>query len=485
MAAQSRTGFLEIFRSKQVVMVVGDADSGKTTQVPQWCLDEMRKLSPPSSEAQRLGKPQVVCAQPRRAAAASAASQVAEERGVALGEEVGYSIRFKHQVGPKTSLKYVTDGVLLREAGYDSLFESYACVILDELQERTAATDVLMGLMKQVLTKRSDLKVVLMTTTLGAGQFQSYFVGVPVVKLPGGSGAADVPDAAYQEQAKKIPEILKRDLLPVVLQLKMVGVSDPSTFGFIDPPALEDMTRAKDTLKWLGALDDSINLTKLGKTMAGFPLDPQLTKALIASCDSNCAEDVRAIISMLSIPPIAVGDEKTAARDLIDSHGDHLTLLNVYRAFKQSRKLAELDENTLDLLSRAEEIDLQLASIMNDFDLGQSTTETSAENDSITIRKALVAGFFMQVAYRGEDAMYHTIRANKEVRLHPTTCLRSEPDWVIYNEYVDGSERYIRTVTAIEPEWLLELAPRFFRESSLLHNDVNNRLKGSACKLEA
>lgn len=124
-------------------MFVGETGSGKTTQIPQFILYD---------ELAHINNSQIACTQPRRVAAMSVAKRVADELDVKLGEEVGYSIRFEDVTGPKTVLKYMTDGMLLREAMSDPSLSNYSCIILDEAHERTLATDILMGLMKDVLT---------------------------------------------------------------------------------------------------------------------------------------------------------------------------------------------------------------------------------------------------------------------------------------------------------------------------------------------
>jgi pre-mRNA-splicing factor ATP-dependent RNA helicase DHX15/PRP43 len=96
----------------------------------------------------------------------SVAKRVAEEMDVTLGEEVGYSIRFEDKTSHKTVLKYLTDGMLLREAMTDPLLERYGVIILDEAHERTLNTDVLFGLLKELMKKRTDLKVVVMSATM-------------------------------------------------------------------------------------------------------------------------------------------------------------------------------------------------------------------------------------------------------------------------------------------------------------------------------
>lgn len=138
---KQRADFLELVHNNQIIILVGETGSGKTTQIPQFLLyDEQPQLK---------GK-MIACTQPRRVAAMSVAKRVAEELDVNLGQEVGYSIRFEDATSHRTSLKYMTDGMLLREAMHDPLLERYSAVILDEAHERTLSTDILMGLIKKV-----------------------------------------------------------------------------------------------------------------------------------------------------------------------------------------------------------------------------------------------------------------------------------------------------------------------------------------------
>lgn len=111
---------------------------------------------------------------------------------VELGQEVGYSIRFEDLTSRKTILKYMTDGMLLREAMMDHKLEKYSVVILDEAHERTLNTDILFGLIKEVLVKRPDLKLIVMSATLDAEKFQQYFFGAPRLDIPGRTFPVDV-----------------------------------------------------------------------------------------------------------------------------------------------------------------------------------------------------------------------------------------------------------------------------------------------------
>ena len=172
--------FLQVFKSNQTVILIGETGSGKTTQIPQFVLEAIDI----KTTTDKRKKMMVACTQPRRVAAMSVSRRVAEEMDVTIGEEVGYSIRFEDRSSARTVLKYLTDGMLLREAMIDPLLERYKVIILDEAHERTLATDVLFGLLKQVLTNRPDLKLVVMSATLEAEKFQCYF-DAPLIKVPG------------------------------------------------------------------------------------------------------------------------------------------------------------------------------------------------------------------------------------------------------------------------------------------------------------
>lgn len=127
----------------------------------------------------------IACTQPRRVAAMSVSKRVAEEFGCRLGEEVGYSIRFEDCTSPQTVIKYMTDGMLLRECLLDDNLSAYSVVILDEAHERTIHTDVLFGLMKEVLQKRDDFRLIVTSATLDCEKFSSYFFNAAICNIPG------------------------------------------------------------------------------------------------------------------------------------------------------------------------------------------------------------------------------------------------------------------------------------------------------------
>lgn len=204
---QFRSQLLQAVRDNSFVVVEGETGSGKTTQIPQFLCDmqDTPFITP--------GQTAVACTQPRRVAATSIAQRVAEEMDVALGQQVGYTIRFDDQSHPtQTILKFVTDGMLLREAMTDPLLSRYGVIVLDEAHERTLSTDVLMGLIMEIMPKRKkgseygELKVVIMSATLEADKFQKFFHNAPLLKVPGRTHPVEVfytaaPEPNYVEAA--------------------------------------------------------------------------------------------------------------------------------------------------------------------------------------------------------------------------------------------------------------------------------------------
>jgi HrpA-like RNA helicase len=142
-------------KAHQVIIIVGETGSGKTTQIPQMCIDNVF----PSLHNGR-NRAVIAVTQPRRVAATTVAMRVAEERGVECGKEVGYCVRFDDRCSPSTAIKFLTDGILVRECLSDPLLSSYQVVMLDEAHERSVHTDILFGLMKRACSARPvDLTV--------------------------------------------------------------------------------------------------------------------------------------------------------------------------------------------------------------------------------------------------------------------------------------------------------------------------------------
>ncbi|KAK2080151.1 hypothetical protein QBZ16_000004 [Prototheca wickerhamii] len=586
-----RDQLIQAVRDNQVLVVIGETGSGKTTQMTQYL-----------AEAGYTSAGKIGCTQPRRVAAMSVAKRVAEEVGCRLGEEVGYSIRFEDCTSKDTVIKYMTDGMLLREALLDEDVAAYSVIILDEAHERTIHTDVLFGLLKGVLARRRDLKLIVTSATLDAEKFSDYFFACPIFTIPGRTfpvevlyakePESDYMDAAlitvmqihltepegdillfltgqegdrhrradamqtrifepappgarkvviatniaeasltidgiyyvvdpgfskqkvynpkigmdslvvapisqasarqragragrtgpgkcyrlYTEQAYKnemlptsIPEIQRSNLGLTVLTLKAMGINDLLNFDFMDPPPAQTLISALEMLYNLGALDEEGMLTRLGRRMAEFPLDPPVAKMLIASVDLGCSEEVVTIIGMLSAQNIfyrpkekqAQADQKKAK--FHQPEGDHLTLLAVYEAWKASKfSNPWCFENFIQARSmrRAQDVRKQLVAIMDRYKLDL----VSAGRSFTRIQKAICAGFFAHAARKDPQEGYKTIVEQQPVFIHPSSALfQHQPDWVIYHELVLTTKEYMREVTHIDPKWLVELAPRFFK----------------------
>lgn len=173
----------QLFTAHKVLLIVGETGSGKSTQVAQYLLD---------SAETRLKKP-IAVSQPRRVAAISLARRVAEERAGQVGGEVGYSVRFDSKTSSETRLKFVTDGMLIREALLDPALSAYSCVIIDEAHERSVNTDILLGLLKQNLFQQgSKLKLIIMSATLEAQKFADFFNGPELLQVAGRLHPVDI-----------------------------------------------------------------------------------------------------------------------------------------------------------------------------------------------------------------------------------------------------------------------------------------------------
>ena len=176
-----REELLRVIRDNQVIIVVGQTGSGKTTQLTQFLFEDGY------AKNGLIG-----CTQPRRVAAMSVAKRVSEEMEVKLGGLVGYAIRFEDCTSRETAIKYMTDGVLLREFLVESDLDKYSCIIMDEAHERALNTDILLGLFRQVLARCRDLKLIVTSATMNSKRFSQFFGGAPEFLIPGRTFPVDI-----------------------------------------------------------------------------------------------------------------------------------------------------------------------------------------------------------------------------------------------------------------------------------------------------
>jgi ATP-dependent RNA helicase DHX8/PRP22 len=193
--ARLKSELCRAIAENQVLVVIGETGSGKTTQMTQYM-----------AEMGYTDRGVIGCTQPRRVAAMSVAKRVAEEYGCQLGQEVGYTIRFEDCTSAATKIKYMTDGMLMREYLADNNLGKYIAMMLDEAHERTIHTDVLFGLLKNLLRQRQDFKLIVTSATLDAEKFSKYFFDCPIFTIPGRTFPVEIlyckePEPDYLEAA--------------------------------------------------------------------------------------------------------------------------------------------------------------------------------------------------------------------------------------------------------------------------------------------
>jgi ATP-dependent RNA helicase DHX8/PRP22 len=244
-------------------------------------------------------------------------------------------------------------------------------------------------------------------------------------------------EAAYRNEMlpNPVPEIQRTNLANTVLNLKAMGINDLLHFDFMDPPPIQTLLIALEQLYALSALDDEGLLTRLGRKMAEFPLEPPLAKMLIQSVDLGCSEEILTIVAMLSVQNVFYRPkEKQSAADqkkakFHQPEGDHLTLLTVYNAWKASKfSNAWCFENFIQgrSMKRCQDIRKQLVGIMDRYK--QDIISCGKNYDKV--RKAICGGFFRHAAKKDPQEGYKTLVEGTPVYIHPSSALFNKgPEW--------------------------------------------------------
>jgi ATP-dependent RNA helicase DDX35 len=286
------------------------------------------------------------------------------------------------------------------------------------------------------------------------------------------------------------PEIVRSDLASTVLQIKAMGIDNIMNFEWVSPPPAANMIKALELLYALQAVDDDARLTKpLGMHLAELPLEPQLGKALLVSGELGCVQEMLTVSAYLQVQTLWVsprGRQKRLdeCRDRFAvAEGDAVTALNVHTAWCKAggaqgggRARSFADKNMLShrALVRASDIRAQLARHVRRVGLVVS----SAGKDSAPLRRAMTAGFFANAATLAphgggaEGSAFRSVRGGATLFIHPGSVLfRARPAMVVYAAAVRTGKEYMRDVTAIDPEWLSELAPHFYAPTQRSGNE--------------
>ncbi|XP_019479116.1 PREDICTED: ATP-dependent RNA helicase DQX1 isoform X2 [Hipposideros armiger] len=629
----ARFVFLEQLESTPsgVVLVSGEPGSGKSTQIPQWCAE--------FALARGLQKGRVTVTQPYPLAALSLALRVADEMDLTLGHEVGYSIPQEDCTGPHTLLRFCWDRLLLQEVASTRGTGAWDVLVLDEAQERSVASDLLQGLLRDASLGNlpDDPRVVVVTDPAFEPKLQAFWGNPPIVHVPRGPGRCPIPiyrdtvptdrveaacqavlelcrkdtpgdvlvylpseeeialcceflsrevgtlalqglpprvlplhpghgqeavQAVYEDTdlgARKVvvthwladfsfslpsirhvidsglelqsvynpqiraesqvlrpiskcqaearqlrargappgsclclypksfqeleapplphPRVCEENLSPLILLLKRKQIAEPGECHFLDRPAPEALMQALEDLDYLAALDDEGDLSDLGVILSEFPLPPELAKALLASCEFDCVDEMLTLAAMLTAapgftrPPLCA-EEAALRRALEHADGDHSSLIQVYEAFIQSgadKAWCQARGLNWAALCQAQKLRGELLELMQRIELPLSQPAFGSEKNRRDLQKALVSGYFLKVARDTDGTGNYLLLTHKHVaQLSPYCCYRSRraparhPPWVIYHNFSISKDNCLSIVSEIQPQMLVELAPPYF-----------------------
>lgn len=265
----------------------------------------------------------------------------------------------------------------------------------------------------------------------------------------------------------------------VVLMLKSLGINDLIHFDFMDRPPADALIRALEQLYALGALNDRGELTKLGRRMAEFPLDPMLSKTVIASEKYSCTSEILSMVAMLSLGSSVFyrPKEKAVHADTARLNfargggGDHASLLRCYRDWAAADyNQTWCFENYVQVrgMKRARDIRDQLEGLCQRVEIDSTVSCNDDEMDQVM--KSVTSGFFYNIAKLGRTGEYQTVKQKKTVYIHPGSVLAKEenpPGWLVYFELAFTTKEYMRQVAPIQSGWLVEIAPHYYQESDV------------------
>ena len=602
-----------------VLIVAGATGSGKTTQLPKIAMLAGR------GRTRMIG-----CTQPRRLAAVTVARRVTEELGADGPRLVGYQHRFDRTTTRDTRIKFMTDGVLLAETRHDPLLRAYDTLIIDEAHERSLNIDLLLGMLKRILARRRDLRLIVSSATLDPEKFSEFFDGAPVFRIDGRTypvevrylppededdadlsrqiadaldvcdaspyagdtlvflpGERDIRDAAetlrgrrledtdvipllasspasdqqrafqitsrrrvilatnvaetsvtipgircvidsglarinryaHRTQTQRLhiepisqasadqragrcgricpglcvrlysfddyskrprftdPEILRTSLSGVVLTMLDLRLGDIERFPFPDPPATALIRDGFRELREIGAVSPEGALTRIGRTLATFPVEPRLARILLAAQDERALRDALIVVAALETDdpkrrPVDKQSEADAAHAKFRApDSDFAGLILLWRWYEEkaaslsvraARRLCQ--ENYLSYPRMREWRDLREQLERQCRAAGLDPKSESGGDAGL--HRAILCGLLSRIGQRDPQASdYRGARAAR-FAIHPgSTLAKKQPPWLIAGELVDTSRLFARQAAVIDPEWIEPIAGDLCRHS--------------------
>jgi ATP-dependent helicase HrpA len=627
-----REEILAALAQHPAIIVCGATGSGKSTQLPKLCL-----------EAGRGATGLIGHTQPRRMAARALATRLAEELHTTVGGAVGYQVRFTDRTSPGTRVKLMTDGILLQELESDPGLRRYDTLIIDEAHERSLNIDLLSGVLKRLLPRRTDLRLIVTSATIDPGRLCEFFGGAAVIEVSGRSYPVEVryrPLVAEDEDAAELslpegivaaireldaesaggradtlvflpgekhireaaealskarlpetevlplyarlsaadqtrifqahgqrrvilatnvaetsltvpgirhvidsglarisrysprgkvqrlhverisrasadqrkgrcgreaagicirlyseedfeareeftpPEVLRTNLASVILRMAVLGLGDPESFPFLDPPDARLINDGVRLLEELEAMSDGRRLTSLGRRIARLPVDPRLGRMLLAAARHRCLAEMLVIASFLETQdprerPADMqqqADEKHAM--FADTRSDFVSVLNLWRAF--SEQAAALSgnqlrrwcrEHFLSLLRMREWQDLhgQLTRGVRELDLRPGHAPASYAD----LHQAILTGFLGSVGALSQKREYDGPRGMRFVIAPGTRLAVKPPKWLVAGSLAETTRLYARMVASVNPAWIeragAHLVKRTYSEPHWVH----------------
>lgn len=658
---ERRNEIADAIQNHQVVVVCGETGSGKSTQLPKIALELGRGIGGVIGHTQ-----------PRRIAARSIASRLADELKCSLGKEVGYRIRFNDTTGPQTLIRLMTDGILLAETQTDRFLDQYDTIIVDEAHERSLNIDFLLGYLKRLLPRRRDLRVIITSATIDAERFAEHFgeagKPAPVLTVTGrtypveiryrpleNDAPADILKSAANTQqeseprdwldgvvdavdelaaidnghilvflpterdireADKVlggrrypgdsaqhrteivplfgrlstgdqdrvfrpyahrrivlatnvaessltvpgirsvidtgtarisrysararmqrlpieavsqasanqragrcgrvgpgicirlysqqdfsnrepftaPEIQRTNLAAVILRTIHLKLGPIDEFPFLDPPRTTTVREGYKTLEELGAITDDGQLTEIGRKMAAMPVDPRISRIILAAVEEHAVPEVLAIAAALEIQdprerPIEkqkLADE--AHQQFRNRDSDFLSLLMLWDIWHERshalsggqlrkwcqqnfiswlrmREWSDIHRQLRDQMSESNDPAIRKAAALHPLN--------DRRNDFPAIHRSLMTGLLANLAFQTPDGEYTGAGGNKLTIWPGSGMLPKGPKWFVAAELVETSRRYARTIARVQPEWIEPLAAHLVsREYSEPHWDA-------------